>query len=138
MGEARSPTVGETYFESLRAQGLPDHLRGSIENSLTVLLEDDGDGIIPDNRSFGAMLKFVSDHRKWVAPGLTIDQRGTFVAVWEIPGTFRWSLAFLPVGTIEWTILERSPKSALERSSGTGSAESIHLPSELQKSIWAS
>lgn len=139
MGEARSPAVvDEPFFQHLRSQGLPNCLRTSIENSLVILLDDDGDGIKPDDRSFAALLKFVSAHRDWAAPGLTLDRRGIFVAVWEIPGTFRWSLAFVPAGSIEWTILERGPRSAPVRSAGTASAESIQLPPELQKSIWVS
>src|SRR5713101_4639335 len=96
MGEARSPAyVSETFYERLRAAALPDPLRLSINNSLTVLLEDDDDGIVPDDRSFAALLKFISDHPRWVAPGLTVNRQGAFIAVWEIPGVFRWSLAFL-------------------------------------------
>ena len=102
MGEARSPThARETLYERLRAAALPDPLRLSINNSLTVLLEDDGDGAAPDDRSFAALLKFVSDHPRWVAPGLTVDRQGAFIAVWEIPGVFRWSLAFLTSPTIK-------------------------------------
>jgi hypothetical protein len=57
MGEARSPAyVSETFYERLRAAALPDPLRLSINNSLTVLLEDDSDGIVPDDRSFAALL----------------------------------------------------------------------------------
>ena len=109
MGEGRSPAnVSETFYDRLRAAALPDPLRLSIKNSLTMLLEDDGDGVAPDVRSFAALLKFISDRPRWVAPGLTINRQGAFVAVWEIPGVFRWSLVFLPVGDIEWTALEKT------------------------------
>jgi hypothetical protein len=129
MGEARSPAyVSEMFYERLRAAALPDPLRLSINNSLTVLLEDDSDGIVPDDRSFEALLKFVSDHPRWVAPGLTINRQGAFIAVWEIPGVFRWSLAFLPVGDIEWTELEKIPNAGAVRHTGKGRADSIELP----------
>jgi hypothetical protein len=99
MGEGRSPAnVSETFYDRLRAAALPDPLRLSIKNSLTMLLEDDGDGVAPDVRSFAALLKFISDRPRWVAPGLTINRQGAFVAVWEIPGVFRWSLVFSPSG----------------------------------------
>ena len=138
MGEARSPAfVSETFYERLRAAALPDPLRLSINNSLTVLLEDDGDGVAPDDRSFAALLKFVSDHPRWVAAGLTVDRQGAFIAVWEIPGVFRWSLAFLPVGDIEWTELEKSPATGVVRHAGKGRADSIELPRQLRQSILA-
>jgi hypothetical protein len=63
MCEARSPAnVSETFYQRLRTAALPEPLRLSIDNGLRVLLEDDGDGIAPDDRSFAALLKFVSDH----------------------------------------------------------------------------
>jgi hypothetical protein len=138
MGEARSPAdVNERFYERLRAAALPDPLRLSINNSLAVLLEDDGDGIAPDDRSFAALLKFGSDHPRWVAPGLTVNRQGAFVAVWEIPGVFRWSLAFLPVGDIEWTELEKNPATEVIRHAGEGRADSIELPRQLGQSILA-
>jgi hypothetical protein len=138
MGEGRSPAnVSETFYDRLRAAALPDPLRLSIKNSLTMLLEDDGDGVAPDVRSFAALLKFISDRPRWVAPGLTINRQGAFVAVWEIPGVFRWSLTFLPVGDIEWTELEKSPAAGLVRHAGKGRADSIELPRQLRQSILA-
>jgi hypothetical protein len=138
MGEARSPAnVSETFHERLRAAALPEPLRLSIHNSLGVLLEDDGDGVAPDDRSFAALLKFVSGHPRWIAPGLTINRQGAFTAVWEIPGVFRWSLTFLPVGDIEWTELEKSPAAGLVRHAGKGRADSIELPRQLRQSILA-
>jgi hypothetical protein len=138
MGEARSPAyVGERFYERLRAAALPDPLRLSINNSLTVLLEDDSDGIVPDDRSFAALLKFISDHPRWVAPGLTVNRQGAFIAVWEIPGVFRWSLIFLPVGDIEWTELEKSPNAGVVRHTGKGRDGSIEVPRQLRQSILA-
>jgi hypothetical protein len=138
MGEERSSAYSkESFFESVRAQGLPDPWRTSIENSLSVLLEDDDDGIVPDHRSFSALLKFIKDHPRWVAPGLTVNGQGTFVAFWEDPGVFRWSLAFLPIGVVEWTELEKSPKEGLVRRTGKGRAESIELPGQLRQRIAA-
>lgn len=137
MGEERSPAYArERFFDGLRAQGLPDPVRTSVENSLVVLLEDDDD-IVPDYRSFSALLKFVKDHPQRIAPGLTINRQGIFVAVWEDPGVFRWSLAFLPVGDVEWTTLEKSPEEGLVRRTGKGRAESIELPRQLRQSILA-
>ena len=137
MGEARSPAyVSETFYERLRAAALADPLRLSINNSLAVLLEDDGDGVVPDDRSFAALLKFLSDHPRWVAPGLTGQPTGD-VAVWDIPGVFRWSLAFLPVGEIEWTTLEKGPNTEVVRHAGRGRADSIELPPQLRQSILA-
>jgi hypothetical protein len=138
LGEERSSAYSrERFFESLRAQGLPDPWRTSIENSLVALLEDDDDGIVPDHRSFSALLKFIKDHPRWLPPGLTVNRQGTFVAVWEDPGVFRWSLAFLPVGDIEWTSLEKTPKEGLVRHTGKGRAESIEVPRQLRQSIAA-
>jgi hypothetical protein len=138
MGEARSPAyVSEAFYERLRAAALPDPLRLSIGNSLAVLLEDDGDGVVSDDRSFAMLLKFLSDHPRWVAPGLTVNPQGAFVAIWEIPGVFRWSLTFLPIGEIEWTELEKSPNAELVRHSGRVRAESIELPRQLRHSILA-
>jgi hypothetical protein len=138
MGEARSPAnVNETLYQRLRAAALPDPLRLSINNSLRVLLEDDGDGVAPDVRSFATLLKFISDRPRWVAPGLTINRQGAFVAVWEIPGVFRWSLAFLPIGDIEWTELEKTPATEVVRHAGKGQADSIELPRQLRQSILA-
>jgi hypothetical protein len=138
MGEARFPAnVSETFYERLRAAALPEPLRLSINNSLRVLLEDDSDGIAPDDRSFAALLKFVSDHPRWVAPGLSVDRQGAFIAVWEIPGVFRWSLTFLPVGDIEWTELEKNPATEVVRHAGKGRADSIELPRQLRQSILA-
>jgi hypothetical protein len=102
-----------------------------------VLLEDDGDGVLPDERSFAALLKFLSNHSRWVAPGLTVNRQGAFVAVWEIPGVFRWSLAFLPVGEIEWTTLEKSPNTEVVRHAGRGRADAIELPWQLRQTILA-
>jgi hypothetical protein len=138
MGEARFPAnVNETFYERLRAAALPEPLRLSINNSLCVLLEDDSDGVAPDDRSFAALLKFVSDHPRWIAPGLTIDQHGAFIAVWEIPGAFRWSLPFLRGGDIEWTELEKSPTAGVVRRTGKDRADSIELPRQLRQSILA-
>lgn len=139
MGEARSPAyVGEAFYELLRAAALPGPLRLSINNSLTVLIEDDGDGVVPDVRSFAALLKFVSDHPRWVAPGLTVNPQGAFIAVWEVPGVFRWSLAFLPVGDIEWTELgKKGPNAGVVRHTGKGRADSIELPRQLRQRILA-
>src|SRR5436190_23779267 len=51
MDGARSPAyVDEPFYERLRAAALPDPLQSSISNSLAVLLEDDGDGVVPDDR----------------------------------------------------------------------------------------
>jgi len=127
----------KTFYERLRAAALPDPLRLSINNSLTVLLEDDGDGVAPDDRSFAALLKFVSDHPRWVAPGLTVNRQGAFIAVWEIPGVFRWSLAFLAVGDIDWTDLEKSPAAGVVRHAGKSRADSNELPRQLRQSILA-
>jgi hypothetical protein len=128
MGEARFPAnVSETFYERLRAVALPDPLRLSINNSLRVLLEDDGDGVAPDHRSFAALLKFVSDHPRWVAPGLTVNRQGAFTAVWKIPGVFRWSLTFFPAGDIEWTELEKGPSAGVVRRTGKDRADSIEL-----------
>jgi len=138
MGEGRSPAnVSETFYDRLRAAALPDPLRLSIKNSLTMLLEDDGDGVAPDVRSFAALLKFISDRPRWVAPGLTINRQGAFVAVWEIPGVFRWSLVFLPVGDIEWTALEKTPAKRWLDTPAKGRADSIELPRQLRQSILA-
>ena len=134
MVEGRSPAnVSETFYERLRAAALPDPLRLSINNSL----EDDGDGVVPDDRSFAALLKFLSDHPRWVAPGLTVNRQGAFVAVWEIPGVFRWSLEFLPVGDVEWTELEKTSATEVVRHAGKGQADSIELPRQLRQSILA-
>jgi hypothetical protein len=129
--------VSETFYERLRAAALPDPLRLSINNSLAVLLEDDGDGVMPDDRSFATLLEFLSHYPRWVAPGLTVDRQGAFVAIWEIPGVFRWSLAFLPVGEIEWTALEKSPNADIVRHTGRGRADAIELPRQLRQSILA-
>jgi len=138
MGAARSPQYNsEMFYERLRAAALPDPLRLSINNNLAVLLEEDGDGVVPDDRSFAMLLKFLSDHPRWIAPGLTVNRQGAFIAVWEIPGVFRWSLAFLPVGDIEWTELEKSPATGVVRHAGTGRADSIELPRQLRQSILA-
>jgi hypothetical protein len=138
MGEARSPAyVSETFYERLRAAALPDPLRLSIGNSLAVLLEDDGDGVVPDDRSFAMLLNFLSDHPRWVAPGLTVDRQGAFVAIWDIPGVFRWSLTFLPVGEIEWTELEKRPNAEVVRHTGRSRADSIELPQQLRQRILA-
>jgi hypothetical protein len=57
MGEGRSPAnVSERFYDPLRAAALPEPLRLSIKNSLTMLLEEDGDGIASDDRSFAALL----------------------------------------------------------------------------------
>ena len=138
MGEARSPKIeSKPFHERLSSVGLPDRLRSSIDNSLAVFLEDDCDGITPDERSFSALLKFVSDHPRWVPPGLAINRRGDFIAVWEVPGAFRWSLEFLPSGEIECTELERSQEAGLVRRTGKGRADSIELPRQLRQSIFA-
>jgi hypothetical protein len=138
MGEVRSPTyASETFYERLRAAGLQERLRTSIDRSLAVFFDDACDGITPDERSFTALLKFVSDHRLWRAPGLTINRRGDFIAVWEIPGVFRWSLEFLPNGDIEWTELEKSQKASVVRNAGRGRADSVELPLQLKQSIFA-
>jgi hypothetical protein len=138
MGEVRPPTyASETFYERLRAAGLPDRLRSSIDRSLAVFFEDLCDGITPDERSFSALLGFVSDHRRWNAPGLAINRRGDFIAVWEVPGAFRWSLEFLPTGEIEWTGLEKSQEAGLVRRTGKGHAGSIELPRQLRQSIIA-
>jgi hypothetical protein len=138
MSEARSPAhVSETFYERLRAAALPDPLRLSINNSLAVLIEDDGDGVMPDDRSFATLLKFLSDHPRWVAPGLTVDRQGAFVAISEVPSVFRWLLAFLPVGEIEWTALEKSPTADIVRRTGRGRADAIELPQQLRQSILA-
>jgi hypothetical protein len=121
--------------ESLRAAALPEYLRTPINNSLAVLLDDDGEDIGPDPRSFSALLRFVSDHRRWVAPGLTVNRQGAFVAVWEIPGAVRWSLAFLPVGEREWTSLEKTATQGIVRHAGKGRAETIEPPRQLRQSI---
>ena len=138
MGEARSPAyVSETFHERLRAAALTDPLRLSIGSSLAVLLEDDGDGVVPDDRSFATLLKFLSDRPRWIAPGGTVNRQGAFVAIWEVPSVFRWSLTFLPVGEIEWTALEKSPNGEVVRHTGRGGADSIELPHQLRQSILA-
>lgn len=138
MGEARSPAyVSETFYERLRAAALPDPLRLSISNSLAVLLEDDGDGVVPDDRSFAMLLKFLSDRPRWIAPGLTVNRQAAFVAIWEVPSVFRWSLTFLPIGEIEWTELEKSPNGEVVRHAGKAHADSIELPRQLRESILA-
>jgi hypothetical protein len=136
-GARSSAYVGETFYEHLRAAALPDPLRLSVNNSLSVLLEDDGDGVVPDDRSFATLLKFLSDRPRWIAPGLTVDRQGAFVAIWEVPGVFRWSLTFLPVGEIEWTALEKSPNGELVRHTGRGRTDSIELPHQQRQSILA-
>jgi hypothetical protein len=50
---------------------------------------------------------------------------------------FRWSLAFLPVGDIEWTELEKTPGTEVVRHAGKGQADSIELPRQLRQSILA-
>jgi len=138
MGEVRSPRyASETFHERLRAAGLPERLQSSIGKSLAVFFEDDCDGITPDERSFAALLSFVSNHRRWVTPGLTINQRGDFIAVWEISGIFRWSIEFLPDGCVAWTELEKSPKAEVIRRSGRGRADALELPQQLRRTIFA-
>jgi len=68
---------------------------------------------------------------------LTVNRQGAFIAVWEIPGVFRWSLIFLPVGDIEWTELEKNPATEVVRHAGKGRADSIELPRQLRQSILA-
>src|SRR5271165_2373372 len=138
MGEVRSPEYArERFYERLRAAALPDPLRLSIYDSLGVLLEGDGGGVAPDDRSFAALLKFLSDHHRWVAPGITVNRQGAFIAVWEIPGVFRWSLAFLPVGDIEWTELQKTPSAGVVRHIGKCRPDTIELPRQLRQSILA-
>jgi hypothetical protein len=100
-----------------------------------MLLDDDDGGVKPDERSFSELLKFVSQHPRWVAPGLTLNKRGTFGVVWEIPGVFRWSLEFLPMGDIEWTELEKGPNTGIVRHTDRGRPESIETPRQLRQSI---
>jgi hypothetical protein len=83
------------------------------------------------------LLNFLSDHPRWVAPGLTVDRQGAFVAIWDIPGVFRWSLTFLPVGEIEWTELEKRPNAEVVRHTGRSRADSIELPQQLRQRILA-
>ncbi len=90
-----------------------------------MLLDHDDDGIAPDHRSFAAL--------RWVPPGLTVNRQGAFIAVWEIPGVFRWLLEFRTVGGIEWTVLERSSEAGVVRRTGRGQADSIELPWQLRQ-----
>jgi hypothetical protein len=138
MGELRSAThLSIQLHERLREQGLPAHLLASIGKSLDVLLEEDEDGVRPNERSFQALLRFISDHRRWVAPGLAINRRGDFIAVWEIPGVVRWSIEFLPSGEVEWTVLEKTSGTGPVRRSDTARAESLPVPERLRTSILA-
>jgi hypothetical protein len=50
---------------------------------------------------------------------------------------FRRSLAFLLVGDIEWTELEKNPATEVVRRTGKDRADSIELPRQLRQSILA-
>jgi hypothetical protein len=100
-------TVNEELKGQLDRADLPPEIRASLRLSLDVLLtayeeDDDPRKALPDSKSFGNLLSFLSHpyHRLWVSPAIAVNPEGMFVAVWEEPGTHRWVLSFSPAGEI--------------------------------------
>jgi len=127
---ASDMTISGKLLRILDHAALPEDTKASLRASLEVLLEDLDDWY-PDKASFNGMIEFVTAHKEWVDPALSITTEGFFKLMWEIPGS-QWILDFLPSGQVQWTTLTRDPAGRVTRNAGRAArARSASAPFEV-------
>lgn len=118
---------GTTFFDRLAQADLPAPIRAPIGETLSILLENDGDTVPPDLASFTALLAFLGRQHGIAAPAIGVNREGLFVAVWQEPGLFRLSLEFPAEGKIHWMLTEFRGGSPSVRD-GWGTPDEVPLP----------
>jgi hypothetical protein len=103
----------QKLLNKLDRADLPERTKRSIGLSVAALCDaydedDDPQKVAPMAASFARMLVFLSHpyHRLWKAPAITVAADGAFVAIWQEPSKFRWSLEFHTDGNIDEVYLE--------------------------------
>lgn len=118
---------GTTFFDRLAQADLPAAIRAPIRDTLSILLEDDGETVPPDLASFTALLAFLGRQHGIAAPAIGVNRERRFVAVWQEPGLFRLSLEFPVEGKIHWLLTEFRGGNPSVRD-GWGTPDEVPLP----------
>jgi hypothetical protein len=127
------PGAGE-FFDRLSQVDLPAPIRTPIWDSLTVLLEDDGETRAPNTTSFRALLRFLDQHRDLPPPSIGITPAGYFSAGWQ-DSTLRFTLEFMTAGYVRWVRVEDAGGGKKRVSSDLSFIEQITLPERIPRNI---
>lgn len=138
MAQAYVPTGGQIkgaaqFFDHLNDARIAEPLRARIRDTLTVLLEDDGETVPPDVSSFSAFVSFLARHGDLVAPTFGVNREGVVVARWRQPG-FQLSYEFEPAGRVHWLLTEVSGGAPYVRD-GWDSPDRAPLPPRQQRAF---
>ena len=130
----RNISGASEFFDRLAQADLPVPMRTLIRESLTVLLEDDGETTKPDTASFVALLRFLRQHPDLPPPSIGVTSAGYFLAGWQ-DATLRFTLEFMRAGHVRRVRVEDAGDGKKRVSSELTFIEQITLPERIPLNV---
>jgi hypothetical protein len=96
-----------------------NHFR-ALHKQLTALLDDEQEladaSVRPSMASFAGLIQFLQRNKGLKHPGLSLDQQGRFVAVWQPRNRAKISITFKGLTSANWIAIDRSGPEAMRGS----------------------